>query len=137
FNKRLRGEQMNRPLEEQVAYLEEKVIQLEKQLQDKTKPKTLQSEQLQSKELHPSEQKKPRKKWDDAATTEVVLKENYEAHDTATSPHQKIRPEKQSQQVSEQIQWDVFIFQKLLPRVFIFILILGVVWGLKASYDYG
>lgn len=37
----------------------------------------------------------------------------------------------------ESIEWERVIFQKILPRVFIFILILGVLWGLKAAYDYG
>ncbi|MBS4209556.1 DUF2339 domain-containing protein [Bacillus sp. FJAT-50079] len=35
------------------------------------------------------------------------------------------------------IEWDVLIFQKILPRLFIFVLIIGILWGFKAASDYG
>ncbi|CAM3885278.1 DUF2339 domain-containing protein [Lederbergia lenta] len=35
------------------------------------------------------------------------------------------------------IEWDVLIFQKILPRLFIFVFIIGVLWGFKAASDYG
>lgn len=80
----------------------------------------------------------PHKSSHDAAdSTFATQKAIQEPHDSTTRPNKKIRPGKKSQPVSEPIQWDIFIFQKLLPRVFIFIFILGIVWGLKASYDYG
>src|SRR5699024_8191570 len=44
---------------------------------------------------------------------------------------------KQPDKGSKPVEWEVLIFQKVVPRVFIFIFILGVLWGLKASYDYG
>lgn len=37
----------------------------------------------------------------------------------------------------EPVEWDVLIFQKILPRLFIFVLIIGVLWGFKAASDYG
>lgn len=35
------------------------------------------------------------------------------------------------------IEWDVLIFQKIFPRVFIIVLIIGILWGFKAASDYG
>lgn len=37
----------------------------------------------------------------------------------------------------KEIIWDVLIFQKILPRLFIFVFIIGVLWGFKAASDYG
>lgn len=38
---------------------------------------------------------------------------------------------------SKPIEWDVLIFQKILPRLFIFVLIIGLLWGFKAVSDFG
>ncbi|MEK3889790.1 DUF2339 domain-containing protein [Bacillus sp. FSL K6-3431] len=38
---------------------------------------------------------------------------------------------------SKPIEWDVLIFQKILPRLFIFVFIIGILWGFKAASDYG
>lgn len=138
---------MTKSLEERVAYLEEKIIHLEKQLEDKVKSASLQSEQRQNVDPHALEQTIAEKrlptpiqgdeKLEEIAPAKAVQKEFAETEIPMTNVQQKQGPVKKSPRVSEPIQWDVFIFQKLLPRVFIFILILGVVWGLKASYDYG
>ncbi|QKE75434.1 DUF2339 domain-containing protein [Arthrobacter citreus] len=37
----------------------------------------------------------------------------------------------------EKVDYEALIFQKWLPRFFIFIFILGVMWGFKAASDYG
>lgn len=37
----------------------------------------------------------------------------------------------------EPIQLDVLIFQKIVPRLFILVFIIGVLWGFKAASDYG
>ncbi|WP_056472434.1 DUF2339 domain-containing protein [Bacillus sp. FJAT-25509] len=38
---------------------------------------------------------------------------------------------------NEKVDYEALIFQKWLPRFFIFIFILGVMWGFKAASDYG
>ncbi|WP_158095038.1 DUF2339 domain-containing protein [Gottfriedia luciferensis] len=38
---------------------------------------------------------------------------------------------------NEKIDYEALIFQKWLPRFFIFIFIIGVMWGFKAASDYG
>lgn len=35
------------------------------------------------------------------------------------------------------IEWDVLIFQKVLPPIFIVVFIIGILWGFKAVSDYG
>jgi len=35
------------------------------------------------------------------------------------------------------VEWDVLIFQKILPPLFIVVFIIGVLWGFKAVSDYG
>ena len=47
------------------------------------------------------------------------------------------RPSIQQQQVPKPIEWDVLIFQKILPPLFIVVFIIGVIWGFKAVSDYG
>jgi len=37
----------------------------------------------------------------------------------------------------EKIDFEALIFQKILPRFFIFIFIIGIMWGFKAASDYG
>ncbi|WP_313892044.1 DUF2339 domain-containing protein [Psychrobacillus sp.] len=41
------------------------------------------------------------------------------------------------QQEKKSVEWDVLIFQKILPPLFIIVFIIGVLWGLKAVSDYG
>lgn len=48
---------------------------------------------------------------------------------------QKAAPQKHAE--SKPIEWDVLIFQKILPRLFIFVFIIGILWGFKAASDYG
>ena len=38
---------------------------------------------------------------------------------------------------AEPIEWDVLIFQKILPRLFILVFIIGNLWGFKAASDFG
>ena len=38
---------------------------------------------------------------------------------------------------AEPIEWDVLIFQKILPRLFILVFIIGILWGFKAASDFG
>ncbi|WP_100402779.1 DUF2339 domain-containing protein [Bacillus sp. FJAT-42315] len=37
----------------------------------------------------------------------------------------------------DSVDWEKFLFQIWLPRVFIFVFIIGVLWGFKAASDYG
>ncbi|MBS4206115.1 DUF2339 domain-containing protein [Lederbergia citrea] len=39
--------------------------------------------------------------------------------------------------LQKSIEWDVLIFHKILPRLFILVFIIGVLWGFKAASDYG
>lgn len=41
------------------------------------------------------------------------------------------------QQEKKIVEWDVLIFQKILPPLFIIVFIVGVIWGFKAASDYG
>jgi len=43
----------------------------------------------------------------------------------------------EQQEVNKPIEWDVLIFQKILPPLFIVVFIMGVIWGFKAVSDYG
>ena len=43
----------------------------------------------------------------------------------------------EQQEVNKPIEWDVLIFQKILPPLFIVVFIMGVIWGFKAISDYG
>lgn len=47
------------------------------------------------------------------------------------------RPVIQQQQVKQPVEWDVLIFQKILPPLFIVVFIMGIIWGFKAVSDYG
>ncbi|HZW68231.1 MAG TPA: DUF2339 domain-containing protein [Pseudogracilibacillus sp.] len=154
---------MKPTLEKRVAYLEEKVKQLEAQVSQDREETLMQAE---NEKYHPvrsegrsTESAAPSHQTGTAAgtgpdggvaagsqvgtgahpkaRTHTQHSKQAEQHAQATRqvapgqrPSQKANP-------SEPIEWDVLIFQKIVPRVFIFILILGVVWGLKASYDYG
>lgn len=37
----------------------------------------------------------------------------------------------------EPVEWDTLIFQKILPRLFIIVFLIGILWGFKAASDYG
>lgn len=41
------------------------------------------------------------------------------------------------EEVKKTVEWDVLIFQKILPPLFIVVFIMGVIWGFKAVSDYG
>jgi len=43
----------------------------------------------------------------------------------------------QQVQVKQPTEWDVLIFQKILPPLFIVVFIMGIIWGFKAVSDYG
>ncbi|WP_419960228.1 DUF2339 domain-containing protein [Psychrobacillus sp. BM2] len=43
----------------------------------------------------------------------------------------------QQQQVRQPVEWDILIFQKILPPLFIVVFIIGIIWGFKAVSDYG
>lgn len=47
------------------------------------------------------------------------------------------RQVKMTADIDEKVDYEALIFQKWLPRFFIFIFILGVMWGFKAASDYG
>ncbi|AXI29113.1 hypothetical protein CIB87_08830 [Priestia megaterium] len=44
---------------------------------------------------------------------------------------------KSSQAIEEPVDWEKVLFQTWLPRIFIFVFIIGVLWGFKAASDYG
>lgn len=46
-------------------------------------------------------------------------------------------PEPVNEIKTKPIEWDVLIFQKILPPMFIVVFIIGVLWGFKAVSDYG
>lgn len=50
---------------------------------------------------------------------------------------QREQPIIQQQEESKPVEWDVLIFQKILPPLFIVVFIVGVIWGFKAVSDYG
>lgn len=51
---------------------------------------------------------------------------------------QPYRPTIQQQQQEKQpVEWDVLIFQRILPPIFIVVFIMGIIWGFKAVSDYG
>lgn len=107
---------MNKSLEERVNYLEERVKQLE--------------QKLQVFEQSSHEQSPPQ-------PLQVHQKMSETVQSTVPQPEKKLITKEKTASQSKPIEWEVLIFQKILPRVFIFILILGVLWGLKAAYDYG
>lgn len=37
----------------------------------------------------------------------------------------------------KEMEWDILIFQKILPPMFILVFIVGIIWGFKAASDYG
>ncbi|MFJ7827353.1 DUF2339 domain-containing protein [Psychrobacillus sp. NPDC096623] len=43
----------------------------------------------------------------------------------------------QQEEVKQPVEWDVLIFQKILPPLFIVVFIIGIIWGFKAVSDYG
>lgn len=116
---------MKHSLEERVAYLEEKVKQLESRLPNDTKSnerKPIQTELKTSKHQ---------------PVSSIFTDQEPEPESSKVRAPRQVHSKKQSNRKSESIEWEVLIFQKVVPRVFIIILILGVLWGLKASYDYG
>ncbi|SDN46061.1 Predicted membrane protein [Psychrobacillus sp. OK028] len=51
---------------------------------------------------------------------------------------QPVRPIiQQQEEVKQPVEWDVLIFQKILPPLFIIVFIMGIIWGFKAVSDYG
>ncbi len=110
---------MKQSLEERVAHLEEKVKQLESCLHNDMKNNERKPLQTELKTDKP----KP----------DSPIFPDKEPKSTSKQVHSK----KQLNRKGEPIEWEVLIFQKIVPRIFIFVFILGVLWGLKASYDYG
>ncbi|MDD1513728.1 DUF2339 domain-containing protein [Priestia megaterium] len=55
--------------------------------------------------------------------------------ETAKRPAQTAA--KSSQAIEEPVDWEKVLFQTWLPRIFIFVFIIGVLWGFKAASDYG
>ncbi|MBX9986871.1 MULTISPECIES: DUF2339 domain-containing protein [Priestia] len=55
--------------------------------------------------------------------------------ETAKRPAQTTA--KSSQVIEEPVDWEKVLFQIWLPRIFIFVFIIGVLWGFKAASDYG
>lgn len=102
---------MKKSLEDRVEYLEGKVAQLEKK--------------LQSYEFHSIEKRVEQQRHVQSETVEHA------------APSQQTKRKEKTATQRKPIEWEILIFQKILPRVFILILILGVLWGLKAAYDYG
>jgi len=101
-----------------------------------------QNEELQKKveklEFEVSEMKK---KLDFLLTRETVLKQNEvqqkeKVSMTPAKPIQKV-VKQNSTTPKETIDFEALIFQKWLPRFFIFIFIIGIMWGFKAASDYG
>ena len=57
---------------------------------------------------------------------------------TKPSVSQIQRPVIQEQeQVKQPVEWDVLIFHKILPPLFVVVFIMGIIWGFKAVSDYG
>lgn len=121
---------MKPSLEKRVAYLEEKVKQLEAQLRQNTEENKVQIPAEQTLIQAENEENHP-------IGSEGRPMESSTPFQQAEAPVENGKQSIQEANPSKPIEWDVLIFQKIVPRVFIFILILGVVWGLKASYDYG
>ncbi|WP_144510743.1 DUF2339 domain-containing protein [Bacillus sp. FJAT-22090] len=63
------------------------------------------------------------------------LEEQIQLKNAVARPQQPVIHSKPSQQKG--IEWDVLIFQKILPPMFILVFIVGVIWGFKAVSDYG
>lgn len=61
---------------------------------------------------------------------EQLLKKN-----SIVQPQKPIIHTKQQEKTT--IEWDVLIFQKILPPLFIIVFIVGVLWAFKAASDYG
>jgi len=96
-------------LEKKITVLEEEVKELKKLL----------TEQYPSKTEFTGQAKKP------------------SIHEEAVS-HQPMKPtEVHEQQSKESMNWEEQLFQVWLPRIFIFVFIVGVLWGFKAASDYG
>ncbi|RMA95447.1 DUF2339 domain-containing protein [Priestia megaterium] len=55
--------------------------------------------------------------------------------ETTKRPAQTVA--KSSQAIEEPVDWEKILFQTWLPRIFIFVFIIGVLWGFKAASDYG
>lgn len=54
-----------------------------------------------------------------------------------TSKNTKIRQKIQPQRKKERIDWETLIGKVWLPRIFIFVLLLGVVWGFRIAVEAG
>lgn len=125
---------MKNSLEERVRFLEDRVEALEKQLQlQRTEHERMTASKQQFTTKQQAEEKQLYTQPTLRHASQTVQQHVSKQH---THKPNKTILKKQSKK-SEPIQWDVLIFQKLLPRVFIFILVLGVLWGLKAAYDFG
>lgn len=107
---------MKHSLEERITQLEKKVKYLETKLDE---------------QAHSKHDEMSTTRTQTTTKSPTVVKQS----DILTHNHNTISTKQTNK--SEPVEWDVIIFQKIFPRVFIFILIIGVLWGLKASYDYG
>lgn len=63
------------------------------------------------------------------------LEEQIHSKPPITQPQRTIIQERQ--EVKQPVEWDVLIFQKILPPLFIVVFIMGVIWGFKAVSDFG
>lgn len=97
----------NKDLQEKVEKLELEVSKMKKQIEFLLSNETVESLQTVQKEKAVNNQIRPTKK----PITKPVVK--------------------------EKIDIEALIFQKWLPRFFIFIFIIGIMWGFKAASDYG
>lgn len=97
--------------EQRIKKLEERVQKLEQQVEDLRNNRTA--------ELKPQIERKP----------EIIHKpkEYVPSEQKHTPPMEPKEP----------VDWERLIGQVWLPRIFIFVLLLGVIWGFKAASDYG
>lgn len=100
----------NEDLHKKVEKLENEVIELKKQVNFLL----IRESVLNSKESHQNDEK---------TTKEKALP--------------KIKPLNRKAIKQESVDIEALIFQKWLPRFFIFIFIIGIMWGFKAASDYG
>lgn len=65
----------------------------------------------------------------------LFLEDQIHIKPSTSPPHRPVI--QQQEQTKEPVEWDVLIFQKILPPLFIVVFIMGVIWGFKAVSDYG
>ncbi|TYR80718.1 DUF2339 domain-containing protein [Priestia megaterium] len=69
------------------------------------------------------------------ATPQVSLATS--KREKVNQPLLKERQESSVTKKAERVDWEKVLFQTWLPRIFIFVFIIGVLWGFKAASDYG